>query len=360
MTAGRIRRALDPARAIDKWTERRQLTTRRAGKVSQQFAAERLDRYVRSHLRQLITAVTVFLAMSAAMWLALWTRPGIQGLAAGFMAGVGLTLIYHWCVISSGATSGAMGQAAEEWTDTELRRLGGRGWRHINHLVIKPELGDIDHVAVGPDGVLVVETKWRSHDEDIDSLSSWMDGAIEQAARNRRQVVQLLNWQRRDPNLVQSLVVLWGPEVTHGSAEAVLTKDVNVIAGQRLRDELAALSDERLSSSEVDDVYSTLKQRIVARDRWEDEHLEPAPVTLQERAMQWLYMAMAGWTGLFLAVLSFRLGWWSIPVIAALAAVGWAARRFDAVRSTASAFLVGVLLTIPLVLIAVLWAVVAW
>lgn len=359
MTAGRIRRALDPAGSIGSRREARQLTTQRAGRVSQRFAAERLDRYVRSHLRWLVIAVTVLLAMSVALWLALWTRPGFQGLVTGFMAGVGLTLIYHWCVISSGATSGAMGQAAEEWTDTELRRLRGKGWRHINHLVIKPELGDIDHVAVGPDGVLVVETKWRSHDEDVDSLSRWMDRAIEQAARNRRQVVQLLNWHRRDQNLVQSLVVLWGPEVTHESAEAVLTKDVNVIAGQRLRDELAHLSDERLTPAEVEEVYTALKQRIAARDRWEGEHLEPAPVTLQERATQLLYKVMAGWTGLFLAVLSFRLGWWSIPTIMALAAAGWLARRFDEVRSFASAFLVGALLTIPLLLIAVLWAAIA-
>lgn len=134
-------------------------------------------------------------------------------------------MLFHWCVIASGATAGTMGHVAEESEGpTPNCALRGKGWRHVNHLVIKAGSGDIDHVAVGPDGVIVVETKWRSHDEDVDELSDLMAGALKQAQRNRRQVVELLNWQRRDPMLVQALVVLWGPDVSHDSAEAVLRR----------------------------------------------------------------------------------------------------------------------------------------
>lgn len=81
--------------------------------------------------------------------------------------------------------------------------------------------------------MIVIETKWRSHEEDVDELSNWMTGALKQAQRNRHQVVQLLNWQHSDhPLLVQALVVLWGPDVSHDSAEAILADGVNVTAGR--------------------------------------------------------------------------------------------------------------------------------
>lgn len=301
-------------------------------------------------------AAVFILALSSGIWFVLNSRPGIQGLAAGLVAGAGFTAIYYWCVIASGASAATMGQAAEEWTDAELRRLRSKGWKYVNHLVIKNGVGDIDHVAVGPDGVIVVETKWRSHEEDVDQLSNWMSAALTQVKRNQKQVIQLLNWQRRDPLLVQPLIVLWGPDVTHDSAEAVLTQDVNVIAGQHLRDELADLRGERLSPEEIDAVYAKLKSRITERDTWEQTHLPPQPVTMQQRAYVWVRGACAAWLGLFLACLTIRLGWWAVPAIGVLVASAFAARRIDQVRSEASAFLVGVLTTIPLFMVAALWS----
>lgn len=322
--------------------------------MSQRFASERLDRFVRSNLLVLGIAAGFVVVLSAGIWFLPGSRPGIQGLAAGVVAGAGAAMLYHWCVIASGATAGMMGNAAEEWTDSELRRLRSKGWRHVNHLVIKPESGDIDHVAVGPDGVIVVETKWRSHEEDIDELSDWMAGALKQAQRNRHQVVQLLNWQRRDPLLVQGLVVLWGPDITHESAEAILLDGVNVTAGENLRDDLAALGDERLSPAEIEEVYSQLRKRIAVRDTWEQKNLPPVPPTLQQSAGRWVRGSIAAWVGLYLALLTFRLHWWSIAAIAALATLGFLARRIEEIRSEAAAFLWGVAATVPIVIVAVL------
>ena len=339
---------------LDEWRETRRLTSQRAGAVSERFAAQRLDRYVRSHAKTIAVAVAFIVLLSLGTWILLSGRPGFQGVATGLIAGAGLTFLYHWCVISSGAASGTMGRVAEEWTDSELRRLRPKGWKYVNHVVIKPELGDIDHVAVGPDGVIVVETKWRSHEENIDSLSDWMSGALTQAKRNRKQIVQLLNWHHRDPLLVQALVVLWGPDVTHESAGAVLADDVNVTAGQNLRDDLAELRGARLSPDEVNDVYDQLKAHIARRDNWEQVNLPAPPVTMQQRGNRWAKAACAAWAGLYLALLTFKLGWWAFPAIGALAGASFAARQFERIRSEASAFFVGVLVTIPVVLIAAL------
>lgn len=342
--------------SLSEWRESRRLTSQRAGVVSQQFASEQLNRYARSHVRWLAISTALILLMSAGIWLLLSSRPGFQGLAAGLMAGVGLTFLFHWCVISSGATSGTMGQAAEEWTDSELRRLHRKGWKHVNHLVIKDRAGDIDHVAVGPDGVVVVETKWRSAELDVDNMSEWMNSAISQAKRNRDDVRRLLGWRERDGRPIEGLVVLWGPDVTHQSAAAVLALGVNVIAGQHLRDELAHLHDERLSPGEVDDVYGQLKKRIAERDAWEQTHLPPPPVTMQQRANRWARNACAAWAGLFLSLLTFKLGWWAFAAIGALGVVSFASRRVEGIRPEASAFFAGVLLTIPVVLVAALWS----
>lgn len=340
-------------RSFNEWTASRRLTSQRAGAGSQRFAAQRLDRYVRSNAKQVGVVGFVITSISFGTWLLLGSRPGMQGLITGLTAGVGFTMLYHWCVLSSGAAASTMGQAAEEWTDAELRRLHRKGWKHVNHLVIKPALGDIDHVAVGPDGVIVVETKWSSFDEDVDQLSKWKAVALQQAQRNRQQVVQLLNWHRRDPMLVQALVVLWGPQVTHESAEAVLASGVNVTAGPTLRDDLAALGDERLSPEEIQTVYAALVKRIGERDRWELDHLPPASPTLQEQANRWARRAVAAWCGLFASTMSLQLGWWAFAMIVLLAAAAGAARRVEQIRTEATAFLVGVVAPVPLVLIVV-------
>lgn len=61
---------------------------------------------------------------------------------------------------------------------------------------------------------------------------------------------------------------------------------------------------------------------------------------------------MTAWAGLYLALLTLRLGWWSIAVIAGLAAVGLAARRIEEIRSEATAFLWGMATTVPIVVVA--------
>lgn len=343
-------------RSLDEWRDARRLTAQRAGKMSQRFAAERLDRFVRSRLKMLSIAVAFVLIVSLGMWALLSSRPGLQGLAVGILAGVSLTFLYHWCVVASGAAQATMGSAAEQWTDAELRRLRRKGWRHINHVVIKPELGDIDHVAVGPDGVIVVETKWRSAEVDVDNLSHSMRSAVAQAKRNRDQVRQLLNWQRREPLLVQPLVVLWGPEVAHASAEPVLSDDVNVISGRALREELAHLSDERLSADEIEDVYAQLKKRVADRDGWEAKNSEPRPLTLQAQADLWGRNAVAFMSGFALAALTFPLGSWSIAIIVGLALAGLGCRRVGAVRAQSAWFIGGVLVPFPIVLLLALWS----
>jgi hypothetical protein len=304
----------------------------------------------------LALSLVAVLAISAAVWALLWTRPGMQGLAAGFVAGVGVAFLYHWSVISSGAASTTMGQAAEGWTDSELRLLHRKGWRHVTHLIVKEKSGDVDHVAVGPDGVLVIETKWRSADIAVDHPTRWMRDAVWQAKRNRDDVRMLLKWRERDERPIEAVVVWWGPAVSQESDEPVLVDGVNVLAGHRLRDELAHLSDLRLQPDEIDEIYGKLKERIAKRDEWEAENSAPLPPTLGAQATRWAWKAGAAWLGLLLSLLTLNLGWWSFAAIGVLVAVGLGLRPVERWRSEATWFLVGVAAMVPVVLIAALWA----
>ena len=343
-------------RSVAEWKESRRLTSQRAGAVSQRFASQRLDRYMRSHVPFIIISLAGVLCIAAVEWLILSSRPGFQGFATGLTVGVGISILYHWLVVSSGAAASVMGQAVEEWTDSELQRLRRKGWRHVNHLMIKSTSGDVDHVAVGPDGVLVIETKWRSAEVNVDNLSHWTHDAVNQARQNRDDVRRFLGWRERDRRPVEALVVWWGPEVTHESTEAVLANDVNVMAGEHLSDELDALSDVRLSPEEIDEIYAKLKTRVEKVDENESKIAEPATPTLQERANRWVRNAVAAYAGLLLATLSFNLGWWALAAIGSLTVAGIAVRRIEALRSEASWFVGGVLITLPLILVAALWS----
>jgi hypothetical protein len=331
--------------AFRAWSERRQ-TAARAGAVSQQFAARRLDRFVRANARALVVVSLFVLTPAVGLYLLGPGEPTFRALVAGIIAGAGLTFGYHWCVIASGASASSMGQAAEQWTDAELRRLHRRGWKHVNRLVIKGP-GDIDHVAVGPDGVLVIETKWRGGDVVIDSENEWTRSALAQARRNRDEVRRLLNWRERDGRPIEALVVWWGPEVKQSSKVAERIGDVNVIAGEHLRAELVALSDRRLIADEVDEVHRQLVQRIETRDGWEASQVAPEMPTLADHARRLLEGIAAAGTGFFAAVFSFRLGWWSLAAIAAAVVLTLWVRRAPLWRSRANWFLVGIAGVVP-------------
>ena len=85
----------------------------------------------------------------------------------------------------------SMGGMAEEFTAQELRRLHRRRWHLANGVLLKK--ADIDHVAIGPGGVLVVESKYSS--------SGWEDGrftndrlsrAVRQAQGNQHDLLLFL------------------------------------------------------------------------------------------------------------------------------------------------------------------------
>lgn len=80
----------------------------------------------------------------------LWFVPSEEFRA--FAAG-GFVVSGFWCawwltVQLTGTASTMAGALGEQWSAAALRKLKRRGWRLLNHVVLRQH--DIDHVAIGP------------------------------------------------------------------------------------------------------------------------------------------------------------------------------------------------------------------
>lgn len=163
-------------------------------------------------------------------------------LVFSFLLGAGLVSI-PWALWTVGLTMGGgaswlAGAAAEEWTGRELARLGD-GW-HVAHNVpfdVSWEgwksMVDVDHIAIGPYGVLVVETKWTTARVDLDSLRvpRLILDAVRQASDNAGRVRALLE---RDVGSVPiiPIVVLWGSGIRASTGKPRDVEGVRVVRGK--------------------------------------------------------------------------------------------------------------------------------
>ena len=92
---------------------------------------------------------------------------------------------------------------------------------------------DVDHVAVGPSGVLVVETKYSTDliDLDAERLSFRVGNAGEQAYRNAGRVRKLFLDMPKTPPVIP-VVVFWGFRVTTPkTAIRLLGSNTHVVMG---------------------------------------------------------------------------------------------------------------------------------
>ena len=101
---------------------------------------------------------------------------------------------------------------AEELTSNEVGRLRGQGWHVVDALEF--EKVDVDHVVIGPGGVVVLERKWTSKPLVADfnrQSSSYLDKHLRQAARNAQKVGAVLNQNGSKVGVACRALVVWGP-----------------------------------------------------------------------------------------------------------------------------------------------------
>ncbi len=138
------------------WLDRRR-ETRRAGRSARE-EYERLKRDWRRRMRKRFLLLgAVFAAITILFWVlgAMWPKLEFtSGLVTGALMAIFIAVresppgwVDRWL-------TGAQG---EQWTDEQLRKLEGRGWVILRDL--KRSGYNVDHVAIGPAGVFVVDSK---------------------------------------------------------------------------------------------------------------------------------------------------------------------------------------------------------
>jgi hypothetical protein len=268
-----------------------------------------------------------------------WFGHSFGPLMTGFLLGAGLVSVAWalWTLALSidGSMSWRIGADAEQWTARELHRLG-TAW-HIEHNVPFPENGylhDVDHVAIGPYGVLAVETKWTSSSVDLGAkrLANNVQEAVRQSEANAGRLSGLL---RRVIDVdVIPLVVFWGRDVVPAPEPVRREGKVRVVAGRQAALWLPRLEAERLDAETV----AKLSARV---HRWLTEQEQNSIGVVVERRL----------------VTARRLGSFSMTLMAILVALFPATEASaDLDRLLATVFrqgggaLGGAILLLPLVL----------
>lgn len=296
----------------------------RAGSWARGQARRAHRKYVRKHWRlTLAVAGGMGVLTSVAAFL---TR---QELVRGLVIGAGITgtiaLIGYGVTLFAGTGPTMMGELAEQWTASELRKLQQRGWRVVNHFGLGP--GDIDHVVIGPGGVFVIETKW--------SASPWADpdhrarlaAAVERANASVRQLKLWHDYKQLRLPDPRPVVLIWGEaanvvaETTHGRT---------VLPGHEATAWFTSLTDDVLPDKDVHAVWSRLDAQVRRRDRYEEQR-SPIPPSVHGQAA--VAFASVG-TGLlaFLAAAELMkvvrpLALWVLLVIG-LGIAAWPVRRW--------------------------------
>ena len=133
-------------------------SVRRAGAWVRRQAIEREWKFVRQRWRLLCTVVALFAVVTVPVALV------TNGTVRGFVVGLGVASCSWFMALFvmqvTGTAVTRMGSLAERWTAEQLEALGAE-WSVIHHVWF-PDRCDADHVAIGPSGVYVIETKWWS------------------------------------------------------------------------------------------------------------------------------------------------------------------------------------------------------
>jgi hypothetical protein len=327
--------------SIGAWSRRRDLASnRRSGQFSRSEAARLQYAWLRRNWRIVGAQVGLVLAVVP---LVLYLPGSWRGAAAAAWLTTGLWLLAFQVVLASGTAPRMMGDRGEQFTASELRRMRRRGWRVINHVSLKRHL-DIDHVAIGSGGVLVMETKW--------SGDPWMlDGTVDERVGRAVDRVgsQATDIRRMFPNhvaptaIVPVLVLLGGYNPDEIGMRVI--EGVTVIRGAELREWLAAqTADVTITTGQQDHVWRTLESQVRGRDAFDLKEDGRPSRTPGEAIGAVTRVAFTAWLGLVLSASASRLpDALFVPIEFTFVVGGWLAIRYTERAPVAIAWLVSVL-----------------
>lgn len=196
------------------------------------------------------------------VWFAWSVGPSAAWFACG--VAVGTSLLIVWITADSvGASRHEIAGYAEQWTEHEIRRLRRSGWRVVSNIPF--EKCDVDHVAIGPAGVVVLETKWTDGSlfTKRGSLSGFGVKALDQVEANATKIERVLAQGGYSAGVTGCQVVVWGSKVP-GEPLRVAGRRGSVIAGHRLADFLTS-KPTRLKQADIEAASDALESWLTPR-----------------------------------------------------------------------------------------------
>lgn len=250
----------------------------RAGKAVYRRVRRERRAFVRRHAGRVAAVATIWTVLGG---LVVWLMPNLylQGVASGVFAVLVIGVLPMVVWNASGTASKRLGGDAEQFTSQELKPLRRAGWLVIDHV---PFGGyDVDHVALGPGRLLVIETKWTS--QRLRPESEFLRRAGEQVQQNARKVRLVL---RHPSQQVMPVVVVWGPGTVDLPDGTTDLHGVRVVRGLELNAWLRRVAAHAGEGCPDQDQVARLREFVAARDRHERHRrrwLLPVPPRAQHR-----------------------------------------------------------------------------
>jgi hypothetical protein len=262
-------------------------------------------------------------------------------IAAAVVSGIWFDLLL--VVVVTGSGNQAMGAIGEVWTAQELRRLRRSGWMLVNRFMSE-RWGDVDHVLVGPGGVVVIETKWSGQSWQLDYQGNrHATGSLAKAANQAQQArKELAGWiQTIAPGIeIISVAVLWSTEPSKGDGWTTWRDNHTVmVQGSHFRQWLReCLPSDGVTPEVVNSVWSELDRRVASQDQERSEPDGAVPLTFWALFLEWILKPLLGSiTAIYCVALSRFVHSWQLVFASAVAvmALGLIGLRIQWLRRAA-------------------------
>jgi hypothetical protein len=239
---------------------------------------------------------------------------------AGVLLASGWWWLHTIMIETTGANRLRLGLLGETWTSMELAARRRRGWRHVNDVLL--HCRQTDHVAVGPGGVVVVESKYRS-----DWSAQEVDLGVMAAQVQKQRGLLGLHLKLRAET--RAVVAMWGNGLDELVGDTWFERDGVVFCrGAALGTYLDSLPNT-LDDEQVQHVHRTLARLVQRLDGHDTEVHGPAPVPWSEHLAEGcLRLSLGIATLMVLFIPLARLGvWWGLGAGALIAAAAAAVHK---------------------------------
>ena len=223
--------------------------------------------FIRENLLLLVVVSLAYVAIWASM---LWWQFAQGNGSLGLFTAGAATVGYGWgmwAILEEDGTRRLRRAAlSEELTSKTFRRLRSAGWYVVDRIEFRGM--DVDHVAVGPGGVLAIETKhtmvpWKL---TANSLRGPYRDPVQQAKLNARKVRLLLKSEGVDVPVVPALVVRGRGAPTIAGGSTVLV-GVVVLCGPQAEQWRPELLAADLDAGTVEAVRQVLQRYVERREQ---------------------------------------------------------------------------------------------